>query len=65
MKRIFVITSFMILICAQTRCAQIKLYGSVSASSGEPLEAMITVMDAGRLVAHTMANETGEYELEF
>ncbi|MDE6437207.1 MAG: carboxypeptidase-like regulatory domain-containing protein [Muribaculaceae bacterium] len=65
MKRIFVITSFMILICAQTICAQIKLYGSVSDSSGEPLEAMITVMDAGRLVAHTMADETGEYELEF
>ena len=55
----------MMLICAQTICAQIKLRGKVSDSSGEPLEAMITVMDAGKLVAHTMADEAGEYEVEF
>lgn len=65
MKRIFVITSLIILICAQTICAQIKLYGKVSDKSGEPLEAMITVFDAGKIVAHVLANESGEYELNF
>ncbi|MBD5198847.1 MAG: TonB-dependent receptor [Bacteroidales bacterium] len=65
MKRIFIISTLIILICAQTVFAQIKLYGKVSDTSGGPLEAMITVMDAGKIVAYTLANESGEYELSF
>lgn len=65
MKRIFFITVLIISACTHTICAQIKLYGKVSDTSGGPLEAMITVMDAGKIVAHTLANESGEYELSF
>ena len=65
MKRIFFITVLIISACTHTICAQIKLYGKVSDTSGGPLEAMITVMDAGKILAHTLANESGEYELSF
>lgn len=55
----------MLLICAQLVCAQITLSGKVTDTSGQPLEAMIIVEDVGRIVAHTMAVETGEYVLDF
>ncbi len=55
----------LLLICTPVLCARITLNGRVSDNSGHPLEAMITVMDAGRIVAHTMAGKSGEYSLEF
>ena len=53
------------LTCAQFVCAQIVLRGKVSDTSGQALEAMVTVTDAGRIVAHTLADESGEYTIEF
>lgn len=63
MKRIFFIMMF--LICAQTVCAQIKLSGKVTDTSGQALEAMVIIVYGGKIVAHTMAEENGEYALEF
>lgn len=57
--------SLVFLTCAQFVCAQIVLRGKVSDTSGQVLEAMVTVTDAGRIVAHTMADESGKYALEF
>ncbi len=64
-RRTKALISLIFLICAQIVCAQVILRGKVSDASGRALEAMITVMDAGRIVAHTMAEESGEYTLEF
>lgn len=63
MKRIFFIMMF--LICAQAVCAQIRLSGKVTDTSGQVLEAMVIIVDGGKIVAHTMAEENGEYALEF
>ena len=57
--------SLIFLIGAQVVCAQIILRGKVSDTSEQALEAMVTVTDAGKIVAHTMADESGEYTLEF
>lgn len=55
----------MLLICAQTVCAQISLHGNVSDMSGQPLEAMVMVMCGNRILAHTMADESGSYCMKF
>ena len=60
-----VLITILLFTCAQIVCAQVKLHGRVSDISGQPLEAMITVLDGGKIVAHTMANESGEYVLDF
>lgn len=65
MKRIFIILALMSLICVQTVCAQIKLSGKVTDTSSQALEAMVIIMDCGKIVAHTLADETGEYAFEF
>ena len=53
------------MICAQAVGAQIRLSGKVTDTSGQALEAMVIVVDGGKIVAHTLAEETGEYALEF
>ena len=65
MKRIFIIFALMFLICAQSVCAQIRLSGKVTDTSGQALEAMVIIVDGGKIVAHTLAEESGEYALEF
>lgn len=65
MKRIFIILALMFLICVQTVCAQIKLSGKVTDTSGQALEAMVIIMDGGKILAHTLAEESGEYAFEF
>lgn len=65
MKRIFIIMTLMFLICVQTVCAQIKLSGKVTDTSGQALEAMVIIMDCGKIVAHALAEESGEYAFEF
>lgn len=53
-----------LLVCAQMLCAQINLYGTVSDNKGQPLDAMVTVFDNGRIIAHGMADESGSYSLK-
>lgn len=60
-----IVIALILLNCAQLVCAQVRLHGKVSDSSGESLEALITVFDAGKIVSHTMADESGEFLLEF
>lgn len=65
MTRILYLAGILQLICAQIVCAQIRLNGNVSDRDGQPLEAMVTVMDGGKIVAHTMADGAGVYVLTF
>lgn len=65
MTRVLFLAAILQLVCAQFICAQISLHGTVSDSDGQPLEAMVTVMDGGKIVAHTIAGQSGEYVLTF
>ncbi|MDE5572688.1 MAG: outer membrane beta-barrel family protein [Muribaculaceae bacterium] len=65
MKSVLTIIILISLICAQSLCAQIKLFGQITDTSEQPLEAMVFVVDDGKIVAHTLADESGTYTLEF